>query len=181
MNQHALDAIERVASLLAPSFVFGYHDVEDVKQDCRLMMLELLAKDTYDPSRDLEPYLYTHTRRRLLNKQRDELRRNDPPCRTCHESGSCGDGFPCKKYGAWARRNNVKANLMQPAALENAPESRARESAPDLAELREARALIDEQLPLELRSYYLRMLAGDPIPKGRRHQVIEAVRAILCP
>jgi DNA-directed RNA polymerase specialized sigma24 family protein len=174
--------IEKAVAILAPSFVFGYMDVDDVRQEARLFGIQAVEK--WDTSRPFANFAYTHIRNRLINWRRDKLRRNDPPCASCHGGRPCNEGSFCKRYAEWAGRNNAKANLMRPTDITNVsserePGARVESTVVAEAEMGELLARIDERLPVELRSYYLQMRDGVTVPKARRRQVTEAVREIL--
>lgn len=183
-----LAAIEKAVGILGPSFVFGFFDVEDVRQQGRLYALEVLERECYDPARPLENFLYSHVRNRLINFRRDKLRRNDPPCRRCHAGDPCGpDGEPCARYAGWAGRNRSKSNLMRPLGLDRVADEGERRTrvgsvAEGEAEVAELLKRIDEGLPAELRASYLQMRAGVAVPKARRLVVEAAVKEIIgCP
>ncbi len=179
-----LEAIERAVGVLAPSFTFGYFDVDDIRQQGRVFAIEILEKETYDPSRKLENYLYTHIHNRLCNFKRDNFRRNDPPCPPCHRGEWCEEGGPCSKYSAWKKRNAAKSNLMRPLDIEHVhdehePGTRTPSTVEDDVQLQELLRMIDQDLPVELRQSYLQMRAGVSVPKARRLQVEKAVSEIL--
>lgn len=181
-EDQVLEAIENAVRLLAPSFVFGYFSLEDIQQEARMMGLE--AMERYDNVRPLENFLYRHIFNRLINFQRDNWKRNESPCDECHGGVFCSgsDGTqPCKKYRAWLRRNSDKASLMRPLDLDHAPGEGARQEGTVEEDVVREELLrrIDEELPVELRGYYLKMKAGVSVPKSRREQVEGAIREIL--
>lgn len=180
-------AVTKAANILAPSFVFGPYDLDDIKQQCFLFALKVLDKGAFDPGRPLENYLYTGIRNELINFKRNKFRRNDPPCPRCHASDHCPDSSPgdvCPKYRSWLDRNQAKANLCNPLALDSVCDekerrTRAASTAEADAEIGELLHLIDAKLPIELRQTYLQMRAGVSVPKGRRLQVERVVSEIL--
>lgn len=178
-----LDAIEKAVRLLASSFVFGYYDIDDIRQQARLFGFQAL--DKYDPSRPLANFIYVHIRNRLVNFKRDRLRRNDAPCLACREGRYCGpDGEPCKRFADWRTRNNAKANLMRPVGLDHVSddkESATRSVDPvyESVAAKELLQLVDEKLPLELRVDYLKMREGVTLPKPRRQEILDVVKDIL--
>lgn len=184
-QDEVLVAIERVVGILANSFTFGFYDLEDIKQEGRIAALKGLKK--YDTSLPIENFLYTVVRSRLINLRRDKLKRSEPSCQACHTGTPCGPGgATCRKYKAWLRLNTSKAAIMQPLDLENISDekerhTRAESDALEVAAGDELLERIDLELPVELRSYYLQMRANIPIPKAKRHEVIEAVRRIINP
>jgi DNA-directed RNA polymerase specialized sigma24 family protein len=177
-----LAAVDKAAAILAPSFAFGSHNADDVRQQCFVFAAELLAKDRYDASRPLENYVYAHVRNRLINWRRNLYRRADPPCRVCHDGTPCGgEGAQwCERYRAWLGLNQAKANLASPLALDRvSDEWEPGGEAEEQVELEELLDLIDERLPVDLRGSYLQMRAGVSVPKARRLEVERAVIAIL--
>lgn len=180
-----LEAIDKVVNMLAPSFTFGYYDVEDIKQQGRLFAIQLLETGKFDATRPFENYAFRHIRNRYLNMRRDLLRRNEPPCRQCAAGTPCGPGNAfCPRYQGWLERNQAKSNLMRPLDLNyiaDEHESRTRcpsTVAEDVA-TSELVQRIDKDLPVELRGTFLQMRAGVSVPKSRRLQVEAAVKAIL--
>jgi DNA-directed RNA polymerase specialized sigma24 family protein len=180
-----LEAIEKSVAILAPSFVFGYFDVEDIKQEGRLEAFKVLEKEKYDPDRPLANFLYTSIRNKYVNLLRDKLRRNDPPCQPCHIGDCCNPtGNACEPYIAWRDRNAAKSNLMRPLDLahvadENERRTRLESTVVSDVETDEIVKLIDAKLSVELRSTYLQMRAGVSVPKVKRKQVEDAVRDII--
>lgn len=187
--EEVLAAIEHVCLMLASSFTFGYFDVDDIKQQARIYAMEALPK--YDGERDLANFLFIHVRNRLLNLQRDKLRRNDPPCLSCHEGRPCsrsddglsGSPVVCRRYGEWFRRNAAKAGLMQPSgwtdALASQHTDRSQKSASEQVARQELLQRLDTDLPASLRSDYMRMKEGASLPRARREAVLRAAREVL--
>jgi DNA-directed RNA polymerase specialized sigma24 family protein len=181
-----LTATDKVVSLLASSFTFGFYTVEDIKQQARLFAIQ--AMDRYDPTRPLDNFLYTHIKNRLINFRRDNFRRNDPPCQGCHASLN-GETFHenkqyCEKYQAWLKRNFIKQNIITPLDISNICDeheanTRTESSIVEDIARDELLALVDMKLPVELRRIYLQMQAGESVPKAKREQVERAVLDIL--
>lgn len=179
-----LAGIEHAVRLLAPSFTFGYYDLDDIKQQARIFCMEALPR--YDSSRPLENFMFAHLKNRLINFRRDKYKRNDPPCSLCHagRQNEHADGQVCERYRKWKKTNSRKANLMSPIHIDNVADEYERtmrsESEVDAnVNISEMSRLIDDGLPAELRSDYLRMKAGEAIPKTRQAKVKDAVRVIL--
>ncbi len=185
-EDQVLAAIENAVRILAPSFTFGIYDLEDIKQEARMMGLE--AMDRYDPERPLENFLYSHIRNRLSNLKRNKYRRNDPPCLLCHHAEGNRSlhetGEFCRCYVEWKKRNDSKANIMRPLDIDHiADENESNTMMPseveETVELNEMLHLIDEHLDVDLRAAYLQLRAGKSVPKARRAQVEAAIREIL--
>ncbi len=179
-EHEVLTAIDRTVNILAPGFAFGFMDEDDIKQEGRLFAMEGLKH--YDASRSLDAFLYTHVKNRLINLKRDKFRRNDPPCRVCHDTGRHpGSNQVCDKYNVWYKRNSAKASLCKPLTL-NQSDDDAVPSCSSVVEdvsIREVLLRIDQELPVELRASYLQMKSGVSVPKALREKVESAVRHIL--
>lgn len=178
-----LDAIERCVNQLAPKFVFGHYDLEDIKQHGRMKAIEMLNNRKYDESRPLENFLYTVIKTRYYNLQRDKLRRSDAPCKKCHGGEPCTPGC-CDKYLAWKKRNASKANLARPVGIDgvSGEEECGAKSSPTLeqdVDISEMMRRIDLQLSVELRFLWKQLQDGVKIPQVKRELVESAVRDIL--
>jgi hypothetical protein len=180
------DAVERIALLLSRQFVFGYYDIDDIKQQCRLYAYEALASGQYDSTRPIENFLSRSVRNRLLNLRRDKLRRADAPCKRCHRGQPCGpDGQVCAPYASWSETQRRKSAVCSPASMHAVPadvdEAGIRTQSPTTHQVEgdELRRLIDERLPVDLREPYLRMLAQDRVEHHVRRRVQDAVLEIM--
>ncbi len=81
-EEEVLSSIDRVANGLAYKYRFGYHGLDDMKQEARMLAIEGL--DRYDSSRGkLETFLWTHVSNRLFNIKRNKYARPDKPCFDC--------------------------------------------------------------------------------------------------
>ena len=80
-EEQVIQTIDNIANRLASKFKFGYHEIEDMKQQARLFAWEGLKN--YDGIRPLENFLWTHVRNRLYNFKRNNFGRPDKPCDTC--------------------------------------------------------------------------------------------------
>lgn len=187
MTKEQVEAtINIVVNRLGPRFQFGYFTAADMKQQGWIFALEAL--DRYDEKRPLENFMYTHVRNRFINFKRDKYKRNDAPCRLCHNQmdGETGhaDRHYCGKYEAWKKRNLAKQNIINPLDISHISDdkesnTRTKSSVLDDLEYSEIIARIDEQLPVELRSTYLQMVQGESVPKNKRQEVERAVLAIM--
>jgi len=193
-EQEVMVIIDKVAAGLAPKFKFGYHDIDDIKQEARLIAWKGL--DKYDSTRPLENFLWIHVRNRLINYKRDNYERLDKPCLDCpfydqhclKSTSQCSefnDKHNCELYVTWFNRNSAKKNLMNPIELGAIDDST--ESHLHLTEIEpneemagdELIKLIDKDLSLDLRPYYLRMRAGEKVQKKHQTLVRAAIVDIL--
>lgn len=180
-----LASIEKIVNSLAPSFTFGYFDVEDIKQEGRFEALKVLEEEKFDETRKLDNFLYTHIRNRYINLRRNKFKRSDPPCIKCHEGRPCGeDNDFCQAYAEWFKRNSAKANIARPLDIdhisdENEKHTREESEVHEQVEVEELKRIIDERLPVEYRAIYLQMQSGVVVPKVKRLQVEKLVREIV--
>ena len=88
----ANDIIERVSSRLAQKFRFGYHTIDDMKQQAALFAWEGIY-DSWDDSRPLENFLWIHVRNRLYNFKRNNYGRPEKPCEYTKHLAECGTEY----------------------------------------------------------------------------------------
>lgn len=191
-EQDVVDTIERVASRLAYKFRFGYHGVEDIKQQAAIHAIK--GMDSYDESRPLENFLWTHIRNRLFNDKRNNLERPDKPCLTCplydahcavshSQCKEYSDKTECDLYARWIKRNSPKKNIMQPMNIEGVKDEEENnmkvEDATERISTRELWDLIDKHLHVSMRSDYMKMKNGVKISKARRKKIELAILEIV--
>jgi len=190
-EQEVLDVIEKVVARLAYKFRFGYHDIDDMKQQGRLAAWKSL--EAYDESRKLEPYLWTSVRNSLYNFKRNKFERPDKPCLKCPVDAYCIDTDICNKYEdthechwyyGWIRRNATKKNLMTPVTLagvrdEDEDNMKLMDNIGDAVENAEIYQLIDSNIPMNLRRDWLISQEGSRLPKPRREKLQHAIGVIL--
>lgn len=174
-----LATIEAAVRVLAPQFKIPGFGIDDVLQEGRIFAMEALPR--FDSTRPLANFLFTHVRLRLINLVRNQVRRSDSPCSSCRDKLPHEWTNRCKTHEAWVKRNNRKAALMTTTSFANeeATDGTTGDITTEAAETRELLARIDEGLDLELRATYLRMKAGENVPKGMRQRVEIAVREII--
>ncbi len=195
MEEHEVVVIlDRIANRFASKFKFGYHDADDMKQQARLFALEALPRYSKDKG-PLENFLSVHVRNRLINFKRDNYHRFQAPCIQCpfydpnnlKSTNQCAefiDKMECDKWRQWILRNDSKRSIMAPATSENTDylfvhEASAKTSVSDIVANKELLEYIDENLPVELRSDYLRLKENLAVSKHRKNKVREAVLKII--
>lgn len=194
-QEQVLEIIDRVVNKLGPSFAFAHFDADDIKQEGRIIAIEVLEKDSYDPSRPLENFLYSHIRNRLINLKRDKFVRHEPPCTTCpfydphnlKSSNQCSefsDKLDCEKYSLFIKNNLARKNINQPMDIDSVDSDGEKSMATNDktsvdCQNNELLEKINTRLPIELRGDFLRLLAGTNIPRNRREKVQAAVKVII--
>jgi hypothetical protein len=174
-----LQAIERACEHIPRRLLFPGVTEDDLRQEARMYCIELLGKGKYDGRRPLANYLFTHVRRRLLNKKRNEYHRYDAPCATCYAGTPCSPGGFCPKFVAWKKRQDLRARIRQPQVLDWSPEPVREGDAERAVAGSQLREMIDAELPIEMRVTYLRMLAGVPVQTVDKRRVREKILEII--
>lgn len=173
-EQEFLEVLENISKRLVYKFKFGYHDIDDMKQQAAIFALEGLEK--YDHSRPLENFLWTHVRNRLFNYKRNNYQRPDKPCLTCPlydakckvSNSQCSkyeNKNDCELYESWTKRNISKKNIMKPSYIDyDIANSFNFDS---IAENSEIIKFLDSNIQAEFRETYLRLKHGEKITKQK--------------
>lgn len=186
-EQDLLNVIDIITKKLAYKFKFGYHDIDDMKQQISIFALEGLKN--YDHKRPLENFLWTHVRNRLFNYKRDNYQRPDKPCYTCplydKISTQCtkfSNKNDCELYSSWDIRNGNKKRLMHLTTIDEIKDyGNVFHDASSLIENQEIIKLLDEQLNGDIRIIYLKLKSGNKINKADQLKLINKIKEILCP
>lgn len=126
-TEEFLKVLDNISKRLANKFRFAYHSVDDMKQQAAIFALEGLKN--YDNKRPLENFLWTHVRNRLFNYKRNNYQRPDKPCHSCpffdkhcklstNQCEKFTNKYDCDLYASWAKRNEVKKNIIQPTYID---------------------------------------------------------------
>jgi len=188
-EKHFLETIDKICYKLLHKFRFGYHDIEDMKQQAYIFALQGL--ENYDTSKPLENFLWTHIRNRLFNFKRDKYQRPDKPCNTCEyydpnyqrSTSQCAQ-FNCKTncslYNNWYVKNNYKKNLMQVSSTDST-ENIQNNEADFINNIQNQEILkrIDPHVRVDLRKHYLMILYGQKIPKKHQSLLLQHIKEIL--
>jgi hypothetical protein len=171
-----LTVLDNISKRLSHKFRFGYHDIEDMKQQAAIFAIEGLEK--YDNSRPLENFLWTHVRNRLFNYKRNNYQRPDKPCLTCplydkaykvshNQCSKYENKTDCELYTAWAVRNDAKKNIMQPSYIDTEyhHSNLQTNDFTGLIQNQEIVKFLDENIQPEFRENYLKLKHGTKIAK----------------
>ena len=184
-----LEAIDTITKKLAYKFKFGYHEIDDMKQQISVFALEGLKN--YDYERPLENFLWTHVRNRLFNFKRDKYQRPDKPCIGCeffdknyrNSDNQCTkfkDRLNCDAYKNWQNRNNSKKNLMKLSTIEELkdflPNKKDTENDNENQEI--IQKLYDNLSGLH-REIFLRLVNGSKINKSDMDKLLSKIKEIL--
>lgn len=179
-DEELIKVVNKIANKLANIYKFGYHELEDMKQQAWQIALEGL-KD-YDGDRPLENFLWTHIRNRLYNFKRDNYFRPEKPCDKCPllVNGVCTkfqDRLECDLYARWEKRSEKRKSLM--SAVEYNDESYSDEDVVSKLHKQQIFEKVDYYMPVELREYWIRFLHGLKLNKNKRDQLLLEITLIL--
>lgn len=187
-EEEFLKVLDNISKRLAHKFRFGYHDIEDMKQQAAIFAIEGLER--YDNKRPLENFLWTHVRNRLFNYKRNNYQRPDKPCLTCplydpnfkNSKSQCSkfeNKDDCELYNVWSNRNLAKKNIMQPSYIDyditnadNFDHNMQRD---------EIIKFLDLNIQSEYRESYLRLKHGDKISKQQLKKLQAHIQSIIGP
>lgn len=170
-----LEVLNNISKRLVHKFRFGYHDIEDMKQQAAIFAMEGLAK--YDNTRPLENFLWTHVRNRLFNYKRNNYQRPDKPCLTCpffdknyrtsdNQCSKYKNKDECDLYSNWTNRNLHKKNILLFQSIEHSTEKEDSKDIQDLIQKKEIIQFLDEKITKpEFRENYLKIKNGIKISK----------------
>lgn len=174
-----LNAIQLVANRLAHKYKFGYYDIDDIKQEIFLIAIECI--DRHDCTKSsLETFLYIHVNNRLKNFKRDRYYRHAQYCQKCVDMGSICDN--CYKSRV---ANASKKNLMDTIDIDSIRDVDHESHMSvyldllDHLETKEIRKLIDDNLSINMREDYLRLVDGAYVPQHRKKRLEEAIKEIM--
>lgn len=186
-----LRVIDVISKKLAYKFKFGYHEIEDMKQQISIFAIEGLKN--YDHKRPLENFLWTHVRNRLFNYKRDNYQRPDKPCLTCplydpnklQSSSGCvqySNKNDCDLYAKWSVRNSSKKNLMYWSTIEEIKDySNAFSDESNILDINDQEILniLDEKLNGEHRVIYLKLRGGSKVNKADMDKLVAKIKVLL--
>ena len=185
-EEEFLKVLDNISKRLVYKFRFGYHDIDDMKQQAAIFALEGLEK--YDNSRPLENFLWTHVRNRLFNYKRNNYQRPDKPCLTCpfydpkcktttNECSAYENKNDCELYASWIKRNTNKKNIMKPNYIDY--DIINKENFENTAENSEIIKFLDSNISTEHREAYLRLKHGEKITKQKLIKLQKHIQEIL--
>ena len=178
--------IDIIAKRLARRFKFGYHEVQDIEQQARLIAWEGMAN--YDGVRPLENYLWVHVKNRLCNFKRDNFIRPNSPCDKCmffqHSCTKHDNEKECDIYEKWVAATVAKLNIVYPigfSCVDDYNEDNMSESivSGDIAVGNELKVLIDKYLPVEFRHFYVKFLNGYKLLPQQKNALLGELRNII--
>jgi len=182
-EHEVIEIIQTIANKLATKFKFGYHDIEDMKQQAMLFACEGL--ENYDGIRPLENFLWVHVKNRLYNFKRNNYSRPNKPCDNCpfkaYVNGECtkyADMTSCDLYAKWIARNDKKKTLMSTYEYHDINFS-ATEDFIDSITSKRIFNLIDQNIPIHMREDWIRFINKAKLTKSKKDILLEYIQSII--
>lgn len=123
LTNEAMVVITTTINAMAGRYRFGYHTIEDMRQQCWTFVLSQLYR--YDGKRSLAAFVGTILITRSFNYKRDTYHRPQKPCLRCpffdKVNKDCTlfqDKSNCDKHEKWRLLNEAKRNLHHFAPME---------------------------------------------------------------
>jgi RNA polymerase sigma factor (sigma-70 family) len=151
-DEEVLEKINLVVGRIAPRYTFNGYEVDDIKQEAFIICMEALKR--YDCKRPLENFLSVNLSNRLKNFIRDNY---------------------------FTKNETEKQKVLNPAqlAFEDSIPGDYVQDEEDIIDAQDISVIIDEHLPVDCRSDYLKMISDVYVPKKRKEEVVQTIQLIL--
>lgn len=156
-EEQVITTISRISSRLANKYTFPNYDAEDIEQEAFIIGME--AMNRYDENRPLENFLSVHIKNRLSNFKRDNYYRPDE--------------------GKAEQIQQSKKKILDAASFDNMRNFLIDRENSDSLEERELMDYIDNHLPANMRSDYLRFKNDQQITKTKKNKLLIVLKEIL--
>lgn len=156
INPEHLKIIQTIAKQLAPRYVFGSYERDDIEQEAVLIGIDGLKR--YDGVRPLENFLYTHMNNRLKNFKRDNYFR--------------------VTTGNAEKVQQAKKDLFGASAAID-PVIYIEDDVSESIDAKDAIEKINQALPAKYRADYLKMCNGAKVPKKRKTEILSLIKQVL--
>lgn len=179
-EEELLEATEKACHRLVFKFRFGYHEVDDLKQEAYIYAYRVISEGKWD-GRPLDAFLYVHIHNRLYNFKRKHYERLEKPCSTCplaayrKEDDKClayESKDLCSFYQRWLERNRVKRNLMHPTSDEVLHGQAQGDGELPPMEVADELDSLERLLPAELIPFFQKMRRGEGVPLEVEERVL---------
>lgn len=150
--------ILKVIDRIAPRYVFGYYELDDIKQESYIICLEALPK--YDKSRPFENFISKHLSNRLKTLIRDKYSRSNIES-SKHE-----------------QLNQSKKNLMDLKSADG-QHKMYEDDILDKLSTTEAVETLMRELPPSMRNNFYRLANGVSIQSAKKNALFSKIKEIL--
>ena len=150
-SEEVLEKINTVVNRIAPRYTFNGYEVDDIKQEAFIICMDALKR--YDCKRPLENFLSVNLSNRLKNFVRDNY---------------------------FTKNETEKQKVLNPAQLsyeDSIPSDYEQDD--EILDAQDMTAIIDEHLPVGMRTDYLKMMGNVYVPKKRKEEITLTIKNIL--
>lgn len=165
-EQQVLDILKKIGKMLATKYSFGYYSAEDIEQEIFILGMDGITSYSSEKGK-LENFLFTHVSNRLKNFRRDNFYRKPKDCAICKDG-------TCDRCQTIIARLEKKQILVSGSSTEEYDVEDYRNNL-SISAAHEDFSYYLDNIPLELRSDFLKMAHGRTISKHRREKVEDAV------
>jgi DNA-directed RNA polymerase specialized sigma24 family protein len=152
-----LAAYHFVIDKIAHKYVFTSFECDDIRQEAFIIAYDGLK--SYDNERSLENFLYIHLSNRLKNFKRDNYYRYE--------------------VGDAQKMQDTKKSILEPIDIHELFHIATGSDIEDEAHLTEIHEIIDEKLPANMRSDYLKLKNKGKLTKSRKVKIIKKLQEII--
>lgn len=182
MNNKQVLLLYKICKRLAQKYTFGHYDIDDIAQEAFIIGMRLLPKFNRRKGMSLESFLYMSINNRLKDFKRDNYARIFHKCEYCNNEEN--PEVPCEYCQRRNWRIETRKNIVEPLDIDNicSDEESGVTTNNDFiedVEIAELKSIVDQELPVNLRSDYIRMLHDIQIPKTRRNLIEFSIIQIL--
>lgn len=192
-EEQVVEIIMQISLKLANKFRFGYHEIDDMRQQVFLEILKpdkngitILEKFDTEKGNSLDSFLWIHARNRLHNFKRDNYARPELPCTSCplkaYIDGKCqafSEIKECEYYFRWLNRNETKKNLASNQGTDAKTDVYYNVSMEEKLFSKEIFRIVDKNIPISLREDWIRFFNKLKLSKQKRTVLLEKVIEIL--
>jgi DNA-directed RNA polymerase specialized sigma24 family protein len=158
MNEtEVIETILKISKKLAHKYTFASYEVEDIEQEA--FLIGIAGLDKYDHVRPLDNFMYVHINNRLKTFKRDNYYRLE--------------------HGAAEKIQKTKKDILEPLDIQELYHIATGDTISEDAELSELLQIIDDNLPSNMRSDYLKLKNNAPLSKSRKSKVVAFIQSIV--
>ena len=158
MNEtEVIETILKISKKLAHKYTFASYEVEDIEQEA--FLIGIAGLDKYDQVRPLDNFMYVHINNRLKTFKRDNYYRLE--------------------HGAAEKIQKTKKDILEPLDIQELYHIATGDTISEDAELSELLQIIDDNLPSNMRSDYLKLKNNAPLSKSRKSKVVAFIQSIV--
>lgn len=156
-ENEVVDTILKISKKLSHKYTFASYEAEDIEQEA--FLIGIMGLEKYDQSRPLENFMYVHINNRLKTFKRDNYYRLE--------------------HGAAEKIQKTKKDILEPLDIHELYHVATGDTISEDVQLTEILQIIDDNLPSNMRSDYLKLKNNASLSKSRKAKVVTFIQNIL--